>query len=65
LPLSEYVARYLKATNDPREVASDSQASYFGVRIDDRTLVPGDNPRLGTIRLDEWLRQPQAHARVG
>jgi uncharacterized protein YbjT (DUF2867 family) len=60
LPLSEFVARYLKATNDPREVASDPQALYFGIRLDNRSLVPSDNPRLGTIRFDEWIRQPRA-----
>ena len=60
LPLSDLVARYLKATNDPREVIRDPQARYYGVRVDDRSLVPGDNPRLGTIRLQEWLRQPRA-----
>jgi uncharacterized protein YbjT (DUF2867 family) len=60
LPMSELVARYLKATNDPREVVSDPQARYFGARLDDRCLVPGDNPHLGTIRLEDWLRQPRA-----
>jgi uncharacterized protein YbjT (DUF2867 family) len=60
LPLSELVARYLKATNDPREVVSDPQARYFGARVDDRSLVPGDNEHLGTIRLEDWLRQPRA-----
>jgi uncharacterized protein YbjT (DUF2867 family) len=60
LPLSELVARYLKATNDLREVVSDPQARYFGVRLDDRSLVPGDNAHLGTIRLEDWLRQPRA-----
>jgi uncharacterized protein YbjT (DUF2867 family) len=59
LPLSELVARYLKATNDPREVVSDPEGRYFGVRLDDRSLVPGDNPHLGTIRLEDWLRQPR------
>jgi len=65
MPLSVMVARYLKAINDPREVAGDPQAPYYGIRIDDRSLVPGDNPRLGTIRLDDWIRQPRADARVG
>jgi len=60
LPLSELVARYLKATNDPREVVSDPQARYFGARVDDRSLVPGDHAHLGTIRLEDWLRQPRA-----
>jgi uncharacterized protein YbjT (DUF2867 family) len=60
LPLSELVARYLKAINDPREVVSDSQARYSGARLDDRSLVPGDNAHLGIIRFEDWLRQPRA-----
>ena len=60
LPLSELVARYLKATNDPREVVSDPQARYFRARVDDRSLVPGDHAHLGTIRIEDWLRQPRA-----
>ena len=59
-PLSELVARYLKAMNDPREVVSEAEARYFGARLDDRSLVPGDNARLGTISLNDWLRQSQA-----
>jgi uncharacterized protein YbjT (DUF2867 family) len=62
LPMSEMVARYLKATNDPREVIADPQAGYFGVHPDDRTLVPGDQAHLGTIRLEDWLRQPRARS---
>jgi len=60
LPLSAMVARYLEATNDPREVVGDPQARYFGARLDDRSLVPGNNPRLGKIRFEDWLRQPRA-----
>ena len=60
LPMSEMIARYLKATKDPREVVSDPQAPYYGVRVDDRSLVPGGNSHLGTIRLDDWLRRPGA-----
>jgi len=58
--LSDLVARYLKAMNDPREVVSEAEARYFGARLDDRSLVPGDNARLGTISLNDWLRQSQA-----
>jgi uncharacterized protein YbjT (DUF2867 family) len=59
-PMSELVARYLRSINDPREVVTDPQALYFGVRLDDRSLVPGDNPRLGPTRLDDWVHQPGA-----
>ena len=50
----------VKSTNDPREVVPDAQADYFGVRLDDRSLVPGEGAHLGTIRLEDWLRQPKA-----
>src|SRR5262245_38972364 len=60
LPMSELLARYLRDINDPRQVVSDPDARYFRVHVDDRTLVPGENPRLGTVRLEDWLRQSNA-----
>jgi len=59
-PMSEMIARYLKATHDPREVTGDPKAPYYGIPVDDRSLVPGGNPQLGTIRLDDWIREPRA-----
>jgi uncharacterized protein YbjT (DUF2867 family) len=59
-PMSDFIARYLKATKDPREVAGDPQALYYGVHVDDRSLVPGGDPHLGKIRFDDWVRQPRA-----
>jgi uncharacterized protein YbjT (DUF2867 family) len=61
-PFNEIVARYLKAIGDPREVVSDPEARYFGGRIDDRSLVPLGEARLGRIGFDEWLRRSQARA---
>lgn len=55
LPMSELVARYLERTNDPRQVVGDPAARYFGARLEDGTLVPGDNPRLGSIRFEQWV----------
>jgi uncharacterized protein YbjT (DUF2867 family) len=55
--MSDLVTQYLKATNDPRMPVVDPHALYFGVELDDRTLVPGDNPRLGAVRFDDWLKQ--------
>ena len=57
VPMSDLVARYLKATGDPREVVGDPEVRYFGARLDDRTLVPvGDNSSLGKIGFEDWLR---------
>src|SRR6184192_1463129 len=61
-PFSEIVARYLKAVGDPREVVSDPEARYWGGRVEERSLVPLGEARLGRIGLDEWLRRSQARA---
>ena len=58
MPLDEFVGKFLSATHDSRKVIRDAQARYFGVAIDDRSLVPSGNPRLGATHLTEWIRQP-------
>jgi uncharacterized protein YbjT (DUF2867 family) len=55
-PFSEFVARYLEAVGDPRNVVSDPKARYFGGLVEEHTLVPLGEARLGRIGLDEWLR---------
>jgi uncharacterized protein YbjT (DUF2867 family) len=61
-PFNEIVARYLKAVGDPREVVRDPEAGYFGGRVEERSLVPLGEARLGHIGLDEWVRRSQAKA---
>lgn len=57
VPRAFIVGRFLKAANDPREVVADAHAPYFGLELDDQSLVPGDNPRIGATRFDDWLGQ--------
>ena len=61
-PFNEIVARYLKAVGDPREVVRDPEARYFGGRVEERSLVPLGEARLGRIGFDEWLRRSRARA---
>ncbi len=61
-PFNEIVARYLKALGDPRTVVRDPEARYWGGRVEERSLVPLGEARLGRIGLDEWLRRSQARA---
>jgi len=56
-PFNEFVARYLKAIGDPRTVVRDPEARYWGGRVEERSLVPLGEARLGRIGLDEWLRR--------
>ncbi len=58
-PFNEVVSRYLKAIGDPRQVVSDPDAPYFGGRVEEYSLVPTGEARLGRIGFDEWLRRPQ------
>jgi len=67
-PFNEIVARYLKAVGDTREVVSDPEARYFGGRVEERSLVPLGEARLGHIGLDEQgrtelLRAPRRPSR--
>jgi uncharacterized protein YbjT (DUF2867 family) len=57
---NEIVARYLKAIGDPREVVGDPDTKYGGGLVEERSLVPLGEARLGRIGLDEWLRDSQA-----
>jgi uncharacterized protein YbjT (DUF2867 family) len=59
--MDELVRRYLSATGDPRPVVTDSQARYYGTVVNDRSLTPGENPRLGATRFEDWLNRPGAH----
>src|SRR6516225_7909690 len=59
---NEIVARYLKTVGDPRQVVRDPEARYWGGRVEERSLVPLGEARLGHIDLDEWVRGSQARA---
>ncbi|HEY7130602.1 MAG TPA: NAD(P)H-binding protein [Candidatus Limnocylindrales bacterium] len=52
----ELLRRFVAATQDPRQVEADPAAGYYGIRVDDRTLVPGDGATLGETRFEDWLR---------
>ena len=57
--MDEFVRQFLSATGDARKVNTDVHARYFGAELNDQSLVPGpgDKPRLGPTRFDEWLRR--------
>ena len=61
-PFNEFVARYLKAAGDPRKVVSDPEALYWGGRVEERSLVPLGEARLGRTGFDEWFRRARAAA---
>jgi len=60
LGLDELVRRFLRAKQDSRQVVTDVHARYFGIDVNDRSLTPGDNPRIGPTRFDDWLSRSVA-----
>jgi uncharacterized protein YbjT (DUF2867 family) len=58
--LAELVQRFLRAKQDARKVITDVHSRYFGVELNDQSLIPGDNPRIGPTSFEAWLQsKPQ------
>jgi uncharacterized protein YbjT (DUF2867 family) len=51
----ELVRLYLSATGDPRNVITEDKPRYYGIEVNDQSLVPGDNPRVGPTHFADWL----------
>ena len=51
----DLVRQFLKATGDARTVITDPKALYYGIAVNDQSLTPGDHPRLGPTRFEDWL----------
>jgi uncharacterized protein YbjT (DUF2867 family) len=57
--MDELARRFFAATHDSRPIITDPQAGYFGTPVDDQSLVPGPNARVGKATFGDWL---QSHA---
>ena len=58
--LDEFIRQGLAERTDPREVVADPRARYYGIAVKERTLLPEDNAKLGTIQFSDWLIQSAA-----
>jgi uncharacterized protein YbjT (DUF2867 family) len=62
--VDELVRRRLASLKDSREIIPDPNARYGGAKVSERTLLPGNNARLGETRFETWLAQSAASARA-
>lgn len=60
--LDELVRQFLSAQGDTRKVTTDVHALYFGIELNDQSLTPGNNPRIGPTRFEDWLSRSIAQA---
>lgn len=56
IPMDEFVRRYLNAIGDSHQVITDKSAGFFGTVVNDSSLTPGDNPRIGHTLYEDWLK---------
>ena len=54
--LDEVATEIATAYEDGRRVVADPHARYFGAELQERSLLPGPNARLASLRFDDWLR---------
>jgi uncharacterized protein YbjT (DUF2867 family) len=62
--IDDLVRRRLASLKDPREVITDPKALYSGAKLSERTLLPGNDARLGETRFETWLTQSAGAARA-
>jgi len=49
------IRQLLSTSGDSRKVITDSNAKYYGVQVNDHSLMPGNGTRLAPTHLIEWL----------
>jgi uncharacterized protein YbjT (DUF2867 family) len=53
--IDEVVGRVLAYDKSQKKIVVDPEPIYFGIKVDDESLVPSFNPRLGSTSFDWWL----------
>lgn len=57
LPLAEMVQKYLRANHDERKIIADKDASYFGMVLTEKSLIPAGKARMSKTSLENWMGQ--------
>jgi len=60
--LAGAISTSLTARGDTRTVIADPEARYWGIALEERTLVPADGATLFDTRLEEWILEAAAKA---
>jgi uncharacterized protein YbjT (DUF2867 family) len=60
--MDELVRKFLRANRDSREVVTDPEAGYFGTAVNDQSLTPIGDSRIGPTRYEDWLSRSITHA---
>jgi uncharacterized protein YbjT (DUF2867 family) len=59
-PFDEIIRSYLEMVGDKRPVRGDPRARYFGGAVEQFTLVPTGDARLGKVTVADWVKRKLA-----
>lgn len=57
MPMSEFIRYYMDATEDPRQLVEDEHASFLGTELNDHSLVPHKDARVGSTTYQDWFHR--------
>jgi uncharacterized protein YbjT (DUF2867 family) len=60
--LPDLIRTALTAHGDGREVVADPKAQYWGIDLEERTLVPAEGATLFDTRFEDWILEAAAKA---
>ncbi|HEY4276983.1 MAG TPA: SDR family oxidoreductase [Conexibacter sp.] len=63
LSVDAWARRYFAATGDPRTVAADPHARYFGTELHGGELTPAGEARIGATSFDAWFAAQHSAAK--
>jgi uncharacterized protein YbjT (DUF2867 family) len=55
MPMYEFIRYYMNEIEDSRKLVEDEQTLYFGAPLNDESLVPGNDARLGKMQYEQWF----------
>jgi uncharacterized protein YbjT (DUF2867 family) len=55
MPMYEFIRYYLNETENSHQLVEDKHALYFGAELNDESLVPGNDARLGKMQYEQWF----------
>ncbi|HEY1201537.1 MAG TPA: SDR family oxidoreductase [Niastella sp.] len=54
MPMDEWIRYYLNTTEDHHQLVTDAHGRYFGIELQEETLLPGEHARLGKLKYEDW-----------
>lgn len=62
--ISDIVSQYLKSVGDNRKVVASPDNGYFGMKLQENSLVPVGKARISSMKFQDWLENARKAEKV-